>query len=1168
MSSGGDPDPLEEPGSPARMGDQPDSGDNIERDLLAALGAEMNMDHEPAPVPSPDQDDELQPDFGDNIERDLLAALDADMDADNEAAPVPSPDQDNESQPGAAVDAPSRGSSPGNNAAAIPNGANEPEDRDNGPDKQDKDKADDALDGEDDGTEFVFEPGDSDQDTDVPPDHDLEDSDLETVILNDDPEDKERLRSLYSVPALFGLGRRMRHARYVLERSLAEMQQREEENRREAVERHNEINRQAREIRRLEERLERRNNQNQPQTSWLQTLQEFFLEPVEGGWEGVFAICCHQTNMSRDPTNVHPDLRWADVFVDLPDAAEEQNDDPVELFDDEDEASLGDEAESAVIVDDVAEVEPEANIENSAVRSDEPEVRDFPFDKLPFNVQQRIMEYVFVKPGVIHCLSRLDKRVTPEQGMFPYPCSGTSGLPHRFAYGTRPWSIEESPRPDLELQPLLVSKRWLYLGVHAFYALNTFAFSSLGEFGRFFNGIGPQRTQRVAHVEVHWQGSVMRAHPTRINQRTLPLNHLTRMRRLQTLTLFIEESAERRIRRAYEFPKESEVARENGEEQAGENGSRRRRDNFDFSARYLDLRRNCIDDLNPPKSLLKRTATHANWRGNRSMRTTHGMDYIYALRGLQWVRVYEHGHGPARKLIRDFTFLDDVNKVVTLPKDERHQVESDLRNLIRPKGIQFYQAENEDAAMVARWYELGTLPIVHGGSDAASNTSGSDPASGINLDDPASPSSTATSKSHESDDDYLDLVNRMVFPDEIGYQHKRGQLHTPAPTREASPVDEDEDGDIFMLRGVVLPDEPGFRHEPISDDAKSDASEDDGDSDDELEALIRNSVLPDEAGHQHEPAHEPESDVSMNDSDSEDAAPTVFTTFDPLGSVHGTAPSEWGIDVPQIQRRPADKDRGEEADDEDDLFVNEEKSSAPHPSHQFLRPSVPASALGRAKSEAIDLTGDEEEEEQDVREREQSRMSSPSVASTDVSGSMYAHTVVGTVRSFKRESTAGGDAPETVIDLTADDDDDDDGSSHKLPFAPPTNIIYDDDRNGERSQSVIDDDDNGNKAPGLANDQGVASNPGSADINNDESIPEPGHNDGDNKVPGPTSPVPTSSPKRSLEDDDGADIQDNVDSQDEASQEDRGRTKSPGQPQPKRRKGNTGFIISPSPPPA
>lgn len=902
--------------------------------------------------------------------------------------------------------------------------------------------------------------------------------------------------------------------------------------------------------------------------SWLQTLQEFFLEPVEGGWEAVFAICCHQTNMSRDPTNVHPDLRWADVFVDLHDAAEEQNDDPVELFDDEDEASLGDEAESAVVVDDVAEVEPEANIEDSAVRSDEPEVRDFPFDKLPFNVQQRIMEYVFVKPGVIHCLSRLDKRVTPEQGMFPYPCSGTSGLPHRFAYGTRPWSIEESPRPDLELQPLLVSKRWLYLGVHAFYALNTFAFSSLGEFGRFFNGIGPQRTQRVAHVEVHWQGSVMRAHPTRINQRTLPLNHLTRMRRLQTLTLFIEESAERRIRRAYEFPKESEVARENGEEQAGENGSRRRRDKFDFSARYLDLRRNCIDDLNPPKSLLKRTATHANWRGNRSMRTTHGMDYIYALRGLQWVRVYQHGHGPARKLIRDFMFLDDVNKVVTLPKDERHQVESDLRNLIRPKGIQFYQAENEDAAMVARWYELGTLPIVHGGSDAASNTSGSDPASGINLDDPASPSSTATSKSHESDDDYLDLVNRMVFPDEIGYQHKRGQLHTPAPTREASPVDEDEDGDIFMLRGVVLPDEPGFRHEPISDDAKSDASEDDGDSDDELEALIRNSVLPDEAGHQHEPAHEPESDVSMNDSDSEDAAPTVFTTFDPLGNVHGTAPSEWGIDVPQIQRRPADKDRGEEADDEDDLFVNEEKSSAPHPSHQFLRPSVPASALGRAKSEAIDLTGDDEEEEQDVREREQSRMSSPSVASTDVSGSMYAHTVVGTIRSFKRESTAGGDAPETVIDLTADDDDDDDGSSHKLPFAPPTNIIYDDDRNGERSQSVIDDDDNGKKAPGLANDQGAASNPGSANINNDKSIPEPGHNDGDNKVPGPTSPVPTLSPKRSLEDDDGADIQDNADSQDEASQEDRGRTKSPGQPQPKRRKGNTGFIISPSPPPA
>lgn len=121
MSSGGDPDPLEEPGSPARMEDQPDLGDDIERDLLAALGAEMNIEHEPAPVPSPDQY--------------------------------------NESQSDAAVDAPSRGSSPGNNAAAIPNGANEPEDRDNGPDKQDKDEADGALDGEDDGTEFQYDPG-------------------------------------------------------------------------------------------------------------------------------------------------------------------------------------------------------------------------------------------------------------------------------------------------------------------------------------------------------------------------------------------------------------------------------------------------------------------------------------------------------------------------------------------------------------------------------------------------------------------------------------------------------------------------------------------------------------------------------------------------------------------------------------------------------------------------------------------------------------------------------------------------------------------------------------------------------------------------------------------------------------------------------------------------
>ncbi|KAI2771688.1 hypothetical protein F4815DRAFT_488792 [Daldinia loculata] len=109
------------------------------------------------------------------------------------------------------------------------------------------------------------------------------------------------------------------------------------------------------------------------------------------------------------------------------------------------------------------------------------------------------------------------------------------------------------------LKPLLVCKRWYFIGVHAFYGANTFAFSSLGEWHRFCNGIGTARVQRLVNVEhgantfafsslgewhrfcngigtarvqrlvnveLMWHGALMPKHETRISQRTLGLKCL------------------------------------------------------------------------------------------------------------------------------------------------------------------------------------------------------------------------------------------------------------------------------------------------------------------------------------------------------------------------------------------------------------------------------------------------------------------------------------------------------------------------------------------------------------------------------------------------------------------------------------------------------------------
>ncbi|KAK9773120.1 hypothetical protein SCAR479_10242 [Seiridium cardinale] len=440
-------------------------------------------------------------------------------------------------------------------------------------------------------------------------------------------------------------------------------------------------------ILRLEEEVR---DMHRPRIPWIELMDDLLherprnLDGNEVDWEVVFQASCRTMNMSQDPATVHPNLFWKGRRCN----------------DQELRRPYQDILRDAAINRGIGP--------SPAINQDipYPNMKEFSFANLSMELQKRVFELIFFKKGVIHCLSRLnvlDQPAAPAN--FPLPCSGDDSLPRRFVFGNQRGSAIPTWKPNDVLYPLLVCKRWLYIGGHAFYGMNTFAFSSLGEFGRFFAGIGQARAERVAHGELLWHGSIMPRHETRINQRTKPLKWLTQMKRLETLVVFIVEKDEGRIRRKYEFPKVG------------------RRNKHNVPDRDRDFTEENIADLNAPQSLLKRTAMQPNCRGNRSLRTCHGMDYIYQLRGMQWVRFYEVD--PARKIIRDWSFIDDVNSQVTMPKNRTLAIESDLRNLTTLGGLDRYIPEDQDEAMIASFYETHDLPSVLGGSDTSKSSRGS-----------------------------------------------------------------------------------------------------------------------------------------------------------------------------------------------------------------------------------------------------------------------------------------------------------------------------------------------------------------------------------------------------------------------------------------------------------
>ena len=275
----------------------------------------------------------------------------------------------------------------------------------------------------------------------------------------------------------------------------------------------------------------------------------------------------------------------------------------------------------------------------------------FLFEKLPGPVQVQILELLLVRPGqLVHCISRLDPFVEP--AAFPSAedlGENRSGYRNLFFWGARECSItHDGVDPNQFLAVLGVNHRLLFLGSHIFYGANTFAFSSLGELGRFMQGTGLARIARMQHIELVLTGSQHLVSPpdsrglSPFSRRTFPLTWLTELPRLKTLVIHINETGKQYVRRKVENPAIK-------------------------------------------KFMAAKTAGQPNTRMTRSLRCVQGLDHIYELRGLKFVKLYDFQKaldgGGIRVPVRDWSFREDVSNQVTMPKVPKREEQARLENL-------------------------------------------------------------------------------------------------------------------------------------------------------------------------------------------------------------------------------------------------------------------------------------------------------------------------------------------------------------------------------------------------------------------------------------------------------------------------------------------------------
>ncbi|ROT42502.1 hypothetical protein SODALDRAFT_391687 [Sodiomyces alkalinus F11] len=350
----------------------------------------------------------------------------------------------------------------------------------------------------------------------------------------------------------------------------------------------------------------RNRNRNQRKT-WQDKLDSFLCGvPDEecSVYQAIYKLSCKEENMSSKLHNIHPNLQLR----------EPTQDEMLSLL------LLGapgphtsHAVDSGICLRDVLE----------AAISAAPEDREHAGNGLvavaPLGPEAHIIRRVSEFPGrLIHCLSRLDPLFEPVEH-----ANAAHKLLHRFHISNSPCSLTFATKPDRLLAPLATCKKFLLLGIHAFYGLNTFAFSSIGEFGRFCNGIGQARLQRIQHVELLWVGSQFlcfqgqRKNPNSplryVSKRAWDLRHLGEMPSLKYLVVHINETGTDYMRRSHE-PK-----------------------------RYLE-------------DQAQLTKGQPNARKTRSMRSIQGIDYILQLRGMSKVIFYDfekHLTFGGRHVIRD-----------------------------------------------------------------------------------------------------------------------------------------------------------------------------------------------------------------------------------------------------------------------------------------------------------------------------------------------------------------------------------------------------------------------------------------------------------------------------------------------------------------------------------
>ncbi|RCI17417.1 hypothetical protein L249_3304 [Ophiocordyceps polyrhachis-furcata BCC 54312] len=257
---------------------------------------------------------------------------------------------------------------------------------------------------------------------------------------------------------------------------------------------------------------------------------------------------------------------------------------------------------------------------------------------LPLEVQAKTLFHCFSFSKTLHAVSRLPI-TEPDMADFPRNKQGKITYFRRFHFG----SESVCHRPDTLLAPLLVNKNWHFWGCHFFYGNNTFAFSSLGEFERFATGIGGSKIKLLTSLELLWTGCQFLTNPPSqrgrfTSRRTDSLKWLPLCVRLESLTIWVQESDRMYQRRRHETS-------------------------------------SVIGFMN------KLTLAQPNKRARRSLRCLQGIDYVYCLRGLKEIKVFDYDKTPMKVAIADQSFQEDLENSVLRKKERTAYSQSKLMNL-------------------------------------------------------------------------------------------------------------------------------------------------------------------------------------------------------------------------------------------------------------------------------------------------------------------------------------------------------------------------------------------------------------------------------------------------------------------------------------------------------